>query len=199
MYESFEDFWKVLVERGGWWEPLHGEIPPGQAIGYPDRKVHLQAWENAVRKNEGVAPVWEVPAEPEKAAYTLLTFGVLSNRGGKGSFSPLLQEMFGYYHRVYNDSWVELHPEAARRHGIHEGDHVTLASEAGSLTTRAVLNPMMDPWAVAVPFGMGHTAGGRYARGRGVNPYELLQEVTVPAWGRPAKGVTKVTIARASG
>jgi len=34
--------------------------------------------------------------------------------------------------------------------------------------------PAIRPDAIAVPFGQGHTAYGRYAQGRGANPFDLL-------------------------
>jgi len=57
-----------------------------------------------------------------------------------------------------------------------------------------MFNEAMEPSAVAVPFGMGHTSGGRYAEGVGVNPYEIIAEVSDPFWGKPAKAATRVKI-----
>ena len=131
--------------------------------------------------------------------YVLLTFGVLSNRDGSGSFSPLLQEMFGYYHRIYSDSWVELNPHTAHEHHINEGDRVTVTSQAGSITTRAVFNPALEPHSIAIPFGLGHTSGGRYAKDVGVNPYDILVESSDEFWGRPAGAATRVRVGRARG
>ena len=53
---------------------------------------------------------------------------------------------------------------------------------------------MLEPQTIAIPFGMGHTSGGRYAKGVGVNPYEILAEVSDGLWGKPAKLATRVKI-----
>jgi anaerobic selenocysteine-containing dehydrogenase len=126
--------------------------------------------------------------------YYLVVFGVLSNRRGSGSFSPLLQEMFGYYQRLYSATWVEINPHTAHRHHISQGDLVRISSDLGSISARAVFNEVLEPQTIAMPFGMGHTSGGRYAKGVGVNPYEILAEVSNNLWGKPAKMATRVKI-----
>jgi anaerobic selenocysteine-containing dehydrogenase len=213
VYESFDDFWKVLVERGGWWDPITEELPRHQWLRTGTGKIPLDinrlagGRRNGDRRatgeteNEGVLPLFEAPrffGDEKEFPYHLITFGVLSNRDGSGSYSPLLQEMFGYYRRLYWDSWVELNPHTAHNHRIDEGDWVTITSESGSITTRAMFNEAMEPSAVAVPFGLGHTSGGRYAEGVGVNPYEIIAEVSDPFWGKPTKAATRVKIQKAA-
>ena len=55
------------------------------------------------------------------------------------------------------------------------------------------LYPAIRPDTVAVPFGQGHTAYGRYAEGRGANPLDLLSTETNPA-GDLLFGATRVQI-----
>ncbi len=162
----------------------------------------LRRWGIAESAERAFLPHFEAPrltGDANEYPYYLVTFGVLANRDGSGSFSPLLQEMFGYYHRRYWDSWAELNPHTAHEHHISDDDWVTITSEIGSITTRVVFNEALEPNAVAVPFGMGHTSGGRYAKGVGVNPYEILVEVSDVLWGRPAKLGTRVKIQKAEG
>jgi anaerobic selenocysteine-containing dehydrogenase len=157
----------------------------------------LESWGISEKGDTAFLPHYENPlfvGEERDYPYYLITFGVLSNRLGSGSFSPLLQEMFGYYQRIYWDSWIELNPHTAFKHRIKEQDLITVTSVEGTITARVVFNEMLEPHAVAVPFGMGHTSGGRYAKGVGVNPYEILAEVCDPLWGRPAKAATRVRI-----
>ncbi|MFQ5792353.1 MAG: molybdopterin dinucleotide binding domain-containing protein, partial [Acidobacteriota bacterium] len=103
-------------------------------------------------------------------------------------------EMAGYYQRVYSASWIEINPHTAHKHRIGQGDVVRVSSEHGSITARAVLSEVLQPQTIAIPFGMGHTSGGRYAKGIGVNPYEILAEVSDNLWGRPAKMATRVKL-----
>ena len=219
VYESFEDFWNVLVERGGWWDPVTDELPFEKVMetengkvslvlrelfrrsqasrrGQPERE-RLESW--GIREESAAAflPHFEQPSfagEEHDFPYCLVSFGVLSNRRGAGSFSPLVQEMFGYYHRVYNDSWAEINPELAHKHHIKTGDTVEITSEIGAVRTRAVLNEMLNPETIAIPFGMGHTSGGKHMKGIGVNPYEIARETIDTLWGKPVKMATRVRI-----
>jgi len=78
--------------------------------------------------------------------------------------------------REYWQSWVEINPETARKYGIREGDMVRVTSPKGNLLVKARLLPTIMTEVVHIPFGLGHKAYGRYARGIGVNPYEILVE-----------------------
>jgi molybdopterin-containing oxidoreductase family iron-sulfur binding subunit len=128
--------------------------------------------------------------------YVLYPFRLLSNRTGAGSSSPLLQEMFGYYHGVYWRTWVELNPETARKHHLEEGDWVRVESTEGSISGVVVFNPALQPETVAVPFGMGHTAGGRYAENIGANPYDVLAPEHDNVGGWPAEIATRVRLVK---
>jgi anaerobic selenocysteine-containing dehydrogenase len=55
------------------------------------------------------------------------------------------------------------------------------------------LYPAIRPDTIAIPFGQGHTAYGRYAEGRGANPLDLL-ELKFNQAGDLAFGSTKVKI-----
>ena len=57
-----------------------------------------------------------------------------------------------------------------------------------------VFNEALQPHCVAVPFGLGHTSCGRYAKGVGVNPYEILAETSDNLVGRPATMATRVRV-----
>jgi anaerobic selenocysteine-containing dehydrogenase len=163
------------------------------------KRILLEKWKINEKSDMVFYPHFEEPrfeGEESEYPYVLFTFGVLTNRTGAGSFSPLLQEMFGYYRRVYWESWVELNPETARAHHLSEDDWVEVKSPEGAIKARVVFNEALDPGVVAVPFGMGHKASGRYAKGIGVNPYDILAVESDYLWGRPAKTATRVKIAK---
>ncbi len=212
------DFWEALVEAGGWYRPLRGErdrvqrrggrIPlyldevavlGSRRDGTPDER-QLDEWHVRQRGEAVFLPHYEeADFEAGDGGYplVLVPFDVSCNRRGTGANSALLQEMFGYVHRIYWEPWVELNPETAAHHGIRDGDRVAVVSRDGSLRARAVINPAMEPSVVAVPFGMGHRVGSRYARGIGVNPYDILTERIDPLWGRALRAATPVRIERA--
>jgi anaerobic selenocysteine-containing dehydrogenase len=66
-------------------------------------------------------------------------------------------------------SWVEINPKTAASLGIADGDLVEVATAHGSVQVPAVVYPAIRPDVIAIPFGQGHTAFGRYASGRGAN------------------------------
>jgi anaerobic selenocysteine-containing dehydrogenase len=112
---------------------------------------------------------------------------------GSGANRPHLQETPNPNTTVTWNSWIEINPETADRLGIHNDDIVRVRSEAGEIEVIAYLYPAIRPDVVAIPFGQGHTALGRYAEGRGVNPARLLA-VTVNEAGDLAFADTIVTL-----
>jgi anaerobic selenocysteine-containing dehydrogenase len=72
------------------------------------------------------------------------------------------------------NTWVEMNPETARELGVENDDVVRLVSAAGAVEASVYLYPAIRPDTIGIPFGQGHTAYGRYASGRGVNPADLF-------------------------
>jgi anaerobic selenocysteine-containing dehydrogenase len=93
---------------------------------------------------------------------------------GRGACSPWLQGSPDTMTSVCWQTWVEIHPEAAGKLGIRDGDILEVTSPHGSLEAPAYLYRGIRPDTVAIPFGQGHTDLGRYARGRGANPIHLV-------------------------
>jgi formylmethanofuran dehydrogenase subunit D len=91
-----------------------------------------------------------------------------------GANKPWLQEVPDPMTTVMWNSWVEINPETAHELGLQNDDVVRITSEAGQLEAAVYLYPAIRPDTIAIPFGQGHTAYGRYAQGRGVNPADLL-------------------------
>jgi anaerobic selenocysteine-containing dehydrogenase len=70
---------------------------------------------------------------------------------------------------------------------------VRLISSLGEIEVVVYRYPAIQPGTVAIPFGQGHTAYGRYAQGRGVNPGDLFSLIFNAA-DDLAYGSTKVRI-----
>jgi anaerobic selenocysteine-containing dehydrogenase len=112
---------------------------------------------------------------------------------GSGANRPWLQETPDPMTTITWNSWVEINPQVAEELDIHHDDVVLVKSAAGEIEATAYLYPAIRPDTIAIPFGQGHTALGRYAEGRGVNPMDLI-EVKVNEAGELAVGDTLVTI-----
>jgi anaerobic selenocysteine-containing dehydrogenase len=94
--------------------------------------------------------------------------------GDAGANKPWLQELPDPTTTVMWTTWVEMNPETAHELGIENDDVVKIISEAGEVEAPVYLYPAIRPDVIAMPFGQGHTAYGRYAAGRGTNPAKLL-------------------------
>lgn len=91
-----------------------------------------------------------------------------------GANKPWLQELPDPTTTVMWNTWVEINPETAHELGLHNDDVVKVISEAGEVEAYVYLYPAIRPDTIAMPFGQGHSAYGRYAENRGVNPADLF-------------------------
>jgi menaquinone reductase, molybdopterin-binding-like subunit len=96
---------------------------------------------------------------------------------GDGSVAnlPSIQELPDPLTSVIWGSWVEINPKTAATMGIADGDLVEVTTANGSVSAPALLYPGIRPDCIALPTGQGHSSYGRYARGRGVYPADLIQ------------------------
>lgn len=113
---------------------------------------------------------------------------------GRHANVPWLQELPDSISKAVWDSWAEMHPSTARRLGAETGDVLRISSDQGSFEVRAYVFKGMHPDAIAIPVGQGHEAYGRYAQGRGVNPFALLADVRDSRTGEPAHSATRVSV-----
>jgi anaerobic selenocysteine-containing dehydrogenase len=223
-YNSFDEFWELLVRNGGWWNPIRKKkdikksfkTPSGKFEFYSqllknkidplvlekgadtpqNREQVLSSLNISARGDKIYLPHYEaVPFDEGKPLY-LLSFKLLTNRNGMSSNQPMMQEMFGYTTRQYWNTWAEIHPETASDYGITGKDYIWIESIIGSIKLKAIINPGVMPDVVAVPFGLGHTSFGRYAKGHGVNPYSIMKSQYDLINGNPAPQATKVKISR---
>ncbi len=135
----------------------------------------------------------------DKKRYPLLlnTYKLMTHAEGRGANSPWMQEILGLHVGVKWDSWVEINPDTAKKLGIKDGDEVWVESVVGKIKTRAKLYPGAMPHVVNMPFELGHKAYGRWAKGRGVNPNEILVHENDRLGGLAGFFSTRVKVYRA--
>ncbi|MHB1238067.1 MAG: molybdopterin-dependent oxidoreductase [Gallionella sp.] len=119
-----------------------------------------------------------------------------SLRDGRNTNQPWLQESPDPMTTIVWDSWMEIHPSKAAELGIAEGDIVEVAGKNGSVKVQAYLFPGIHPDAISIPLGRGHEALGRYAKGYGVNPFQILDVVFDKETGELALHETRVKISK---
>jgi anaerobic selenocysteine-containing dehydrogenase/Fe-S-cluster-containing dehydrogenase component len=93
---------------------------------------------------------------------------------GRGANKPWLLENGDPVTKITWHSWVELHPETARKLDLEDGEIVRVTSPHGSVESPVFVYPGIQPDVVAMPLGFGHTEYGAYASGRGENALDLL-------------------------
>jgi anaerobic selenocysteine-containing dehydrogenase len=142
-------------QHGGWWK-RSAESTQISAAGALGQAMNVEAAEFA---GEG--------------EFFFLPF-VSPTLGINGANKPWLQELADPMTTVMWNTWVEINPETAHELGVENDDVVKIVSEAGEVEVPVYLYPAIRPDVIAMPFGQGHTAFGRYAQGRGANPANLL-------------------------
>jgi len=115
---------------------------------------------------------------------------------GSGANKPWLQELPDPVTKILWQSVIEIHPETAKKLGIDAGDIISVAGPAGTITAPAYLYMGLQPDTVAMAFGQGHTAYGRFAQGIGANPGLVTPLAFDAKSGARAWTSTKVTIAK---
>jgi thiosulfate reductase / polysulfide reductase chain A len=198
---DFDEFWSALIERGGWWDPPYafGEwrkkfnTPSGKFEFYSlamerglkeTSKRSSKSLDQIVRElkieatgDEVFLPHFEEPrsiGDEKEHPFHLINYKLMTMAEGRGANQPFLQEIIGPHLYEQWGSWVEINPETAKSLGINDGDLVWVESQAGKVRTKARLFPGTHPKCIHIPYGQGHKAYGRWAKGRGVNPNELL-------------------------
>jgi anaerobic selenocysteine-containing dehydrogenase len=148
-------FTAYFQQHGGWWTKSSDLVAPA---GTSELGSDL-AIEQAEFAGEG--------------EFFFLPF-VSPTLGEAGANKPWLQELPDPTTTVMWNTWVEINPETAHELGVENDDVVKIISEAGEVEVPVYLYPAIHPEVIAMPFGQGHTAYGRYAQGRGANPVVLL-------------------------
>ena len=149
-----DDFWAEAQRQGGFFEAVN-PIPVELTPTLFDDGLEI------------------VPAATDRAL-ELMVYPSLHHYDGRGANRPWLQEIPDPMMKTTWSSWVEASTPTAEAIGAEEGQLVRLTSEHGALDVSLLINDQLREGVVAMPIGQGHTGYGRYAAGRGVNPFTLL-------------------------
>jgi molybdopterin-containing oxidoreductase family iron-sulfur binding subunit len=159
--------------------------------------IRLSGHEMHLNNKIGAAVTLPRPAEPDAAYPLRLIPGTTASlRDGRHANQPWLQESPDPLTTIVWDSWVEIHPKKAAELGVVEGDIVEVTSRNGSVKAQAYLFSGIHPDAISIPLGRGHEAMGRYAKGFGVNPFQILDEVFDEETGELAMHETMVKLSK---
>ena len=99
---------------------------------------------------------------------------------GRGANKPWLQELPDPVTKICWQTVAEIHPRAAARLGVENGDLLTVATSAGALTLPALVYLGVRDDTVAIAIGRGLASSGRYAVA-GLNALDLLPATAADA------------------
>ncbi len=115
-----------------------------------------------------------VPAPVEGDGDFILVVYPSAVLGADGANKPWLQELPDPVSKICWQSWIEMHPETGARLDIQPGDVIEVQGAGGTVRAPAYLYPGIRRDTVAMAFGQGHTAYGRFAKDVGANPLDAL-------------------------
>lgn len=168
--------------------------------------LHLEA-----RGDRVFMPHFEPPRYVgQEADYPLhlVTYKLMVHAEGRGANLPLLREMVAPHLRTaWNwETWAEVNPATAATYGIADGAAMVVESPVTDaqgnprrIVARARLYEGARPDTVAIPFELGHTAYGRWAKAAGENPNRILADQYDLLGGLAAFSPTRVRIRPAGG
>ncbi len=195
-YSNFEEFWPVLLEKGGWWDPISLELKNKKIFNNNSRKFELFArtimekmhtqiniaemqqeasedlyrhWKIDARGDLIYLPHFEKPRFSDQDLnypYHLLPYQMLSNYGSTAPLG-LLNELSGLYSREYWNSWVEINPNTAASLNIYEGEKVRVISPDGEISLKVKIVPTVMPEIIMLPLCPSNNTIG-------MNPYSLF-------------------------
>lgn len=178
---SFDEFWHVMLQRGGWWNK--NERSPQ---GAPKPPALLKS---------GAEPKFS--GKPADYPYYFIPFESQSLGAGQYAHLPWLQATPDPITTVTWLSWVELHPETAKRLGVLQEDIIAVESPTGKrIEVPVYISPAAAPDVVSVPFGQGHTQFTTYAAKRGANPIQILDTIQDEKTGALAWSATRVRLVK---
>ena len=178
---DFRSFWNGVLQRGGWWDTAarSADSAPSKAPQLPE------AQEPTFGGDAASYPFYLAP------------FASTSLGDGRGAPLPWLQATPDPITTATWQTWIEINHSIADEMGIREGDVVRVTSPHGSIEALAFPHPGTPFDLVSIPIGQGHTAGGRYAKGRGANVLSILSPTSDRETGALAWAATRVKIEKA--
>jgi Fe-S-cluster-containing dehydrogenase component len=181
---------RPAVAAGGTYrDTIIGQFPGG-ATGLAAALPRGIASGSTTRVNARAVPA-PVVGQPGNGDFFLMVYPHPVLGTGDGANKPWLQELPCPVTKIAWQTVAEMHPSAAERLGVGNGDHVTIETGAGRLTLPVYVYLGIRPDTIAVAAGRGHSeAAGRYAKA-GLNAFDLLP------YSEDRSGATSYGFARA--
>jgi len=178
--------WEEFLKKGVWKGPAYQYGKYSRLFRTPSKKFefvsgNLQALpiKNGRGVREGIAysPHYsEVKWLGEEGQYPLILFPyqpLLTFENGSQNY-PWAQEIFLPMQGVGWVSPAEINSETARSLHLRDRDEVWIESTFGKIRTYVKISEGIPPGIVTIPCGQGHTSYGKWQKGIGCNPNEVI-------------------------
>lgn len=142
-------------------------------------------------------PHWEAPKYTGGGSLHLITPKMAMHAEGRSANLPVSISLYQPTTGGRKGTVVEVHPAVAAEKGIKTGDKVVLKSSVGSIEAIAKVTELVRPDVLVLPFGQGHWAHGRWAKGRGSHVDSITPQQSDRVSGMANYYTGTVTIERA--
>jgi len=182
--ETFGDKWDTLLEQG--YITAEKCKYTGEAFNTSSGKFEFPDSGKAFIPAPGLIKI-----EGDEKSYPLILIPYDSMRLASGytGDTPFAIKTVEDFVLAGKDSLAEINPKTAASLGIGNGKYAILTTPKGKVRIKLNLSEGIMPGLIAIPRGLGHSAGGRFLADKGVNVNELIGTVEDPvsglnaAWG----------------
>jgi anaerobic selenocysteine-containing dehydrogenase len=112
--------------------------------------------------------------ENEKYPFILLPYQPLMVIENGSQNYPWAQEIFLPMYGMGWETLLEINSETAKKMELKNGQMVWVESPIKKIKARVKFSEGVHPEVVAIPFGQGHYSYGKWQKGMGANPYEII-------------------------
>ncbi|NIM46378.1 MAG: molybdopterin-dependent oxidoreductase [Nitrososphaeria archaeon] len=188
---SFAEFWDNLKSYGFWYY----ESQISHKLNRYSFNAHEIEWRDPL-----------LIESEDKYPFVLNVHPLISQDGKYLSNCPWTYEHLTplFPGEVYG-VWAEVNPKDAKRFDIDDGDLLSIENPKGvEIRCKAKIYEGVAEGVIGIPFGLGHRAGGRWAKNLGSNPMELTiyrwkdEYVIDPNTGNPSLHSTRVKVSKVS-
>ena len=180
--------WKEFCEKGVWTGPAYRYYKYDRIFKTPSKRFefrsgNLEGLLSGKRKiEESRERLKYLPhhentrflGDPVKYPLVLLTYQPLLYMGAGSQNYPWAQSIFLVAHGVGWTNFAELNRETAKAMKINDGDLLWVESSFKKIMARARVSEGIHTGVVCMARGQGHTAYGRWSKGIGVNPQDIM-------------------------
>jgi thiosulfate reductase/polysulfide reductase chain A len=177
--------WQEFIDQGVWVGSAYQYYKYDRIFNTPSKKFEFRSGNlEALLKKAGqkIDSLTCLPHYEEVAflgdgnSYPLLisTYQPLSNIENGSQNYPWAQEIFLVMHGMGWTNFAEINSQTAQTLGIEDGDIVWVESQFNRIKVKARVFEGIHPGVVSIASGQGHYAYGKWAKGIGVNPNEII-------------------------